>query len=414
MNGIFFNQGHVCCAGSRLLVQEPVFDAADRQAQGAAPDAAGGRPARQEHRRRRDQLAGAARRRSRSWSPPASRRARRSISRTCDAARARVLVPAHAVHRRLAVAPDRARGDLRARAVDPHVPHAGGGRREGEQHARTGCRAGCLDREGLAHPVDGRSGLRAGVVWANTFNRFDPTSPFGGYKESGFGREGGLHGLEPYLTLRRGGVDERRARAGRAHREAVHRRGVPAERVAAGPTRCSRTTDVRSRTPRRPRARTCATRSWPRAPRSRAGPGMTAYNRGQILYRVAELMEGRRSQFARRARGRRGGRSRARRRRRDRSMGLVRGLGGQDRAGRRRVRTRSPGPYFNFTLPGAHGRGRASWRRRTSRCWGWSRGWRLRSSAATPPWCSRARRSPLPAVSLAEVLATSATSPAAS
>ncbi len=43
--------------------------------------------------------------------------------------------------------------------------------------------------------------LRAGVVWANTFNRFDPTSPFGGYKESGFGREGGLHGLAPYLDL---------------------------------------------------------------------------------------------------------------------------------------------------------------------------------------------------------------------
>ena len=43
--------------------------------------------------------------------------------------------------------------------------------------------------------------LRAGVVWANTFNRFDPTSPFGGYKESGFGREGGRHGLEPYLDF---------------------------------------------------------------------------------------------------------------------------------------------------------------------------------------------------------------------
>src|SRR5439155_8609655 len=43
--------------------------------------------------------------------------------------------------------------------------------------------------------------LRAGVVWANTFNRFDPSSPFGGYKESGFGREGGLHGLEAYLEL---------------------------------------------------------------------------------------------------------------------------------------------------------------------------------------------------------------------
>jgi aldehyde dehydrogenase (NAD+) len=43
------------------------------------------------------------------------------------------------------------------------------------------------------------SKLRSGVVWANTYNKFDPTSPFGGYKESGFGREGGLHGLAAYL-----------------------------------------------------------------------------------------------------------------------------------------------------------------------------------------------------------------------
>jgi len=39
------------------------------------------------------------------------------------------------------------------------------------------------------------------VIWANTYNRFDPASPFGGYRESGFGREGGLHGLEPYLRF---------------------------------------------------------------------------------------------------------------------------------------------------------------------------------------------------------------------
>jgi aldehyde dehydrogenase (NAD+) len=45
------------------------------------------------------------------------------------------------------------------------------------------------------------SALRAGVVWANAFNRFDPSSPFGGYKESGFGREGGRHGLEAYLDV---------------------------------------------------------------------------------------------------------------------------------------------------------------------------------------------------------------------
>ena len=43
--------------------------------------------------------------------------------------------------------------------------------------------------------------LKAGVIWANTYNKFDPTSPFGGYKESGHGREGGLHGLSPYLNL---------------------------------------------------------------------------------------------------------------------------------------------------------------------------------------------------------------------
>jgi acyl-CoA reductase-like NAD-dependent aldehyde dehydrogenase len=43
--------------------------------------------------------------------------------------------------------------------------------------------------------------LRAGVVWANTYNKFDPSSPFGGYKESGFGREGGRHGLAAYVEL---------------------------------------------------------------------------------------------------------------------------------------------------------------------------------------------------------------------
>ena len=51
--------------------------------------------------------------------------------------------------------------------------------------------------------------MRAGVVWANTFNRFDPTSPFGGYKESGYGREGGIHGLGAYLDLSGNGTNGR-------------------------------------------------------------------------------------------------------------------------------------------------------------------------------------------------------------
>ena len=45
------------------------------------------------------------------------------------------------------------------------------------------------------------SKLKAGVIWANTYNKFDPASPFGGYKESGMGREGGMHGLLPYVNL---------------------------------------------------------------------------------------------------------------------------------------------------------------------------------------------------------------------
>ena len=72
-----------------------------------------------------------------------------------------------------------------------------GGGREGQQHAvRPVGRH--LERQGIPHLwMAGQ--LRAGVVWSNTFNRFDPASPFGGYKESGYGREGGRHGLEGYL-----------------------------------------------------------------------------------------------------------------------------------------------------------------------------------------------------------------------
>ena len=56
-----------------------------------------------------------------------------------------------------------------------------------------------LDRHRTALETAVADQLRAGVVWANTFNKFDPTSPFGGYKQSGYGREGGRHGLAAYL-----------------------------------------------------------------------------------------------------------------------------------------------------------------------------------------------------------------------
>ena len=106
--------------------------------------------------------------------------------------------------------------------------------------------------------------LRAGVVWANTFNRFDPTSPFGGYKESGFGREGGLHGLEPYLRFdddRSAADDPVRCRRRTSSTWAARSRA----RSPAAPTR------PRSTTSRRRRARTCATRSGPPAARPPSG-----------------------------------------------------------------------------------------------------------------------------------------------
>ena len=154
VNGIFFNQGHVCCAGSRLLVQESVAEEVLEQAQAPDVDAARGRPARQEHRHRRDQLRRAARQ-----DPRALRhrrgRGRRSLVAAVRPARPRLLVPADDLHRRHRGPPDRPRGDLRPGALGDHLPDAEGGGREGQQHAVRPL-GGHLDRQGLAHAVDGR------------------------------------------------------------------------------------------------------------------------------------------------------------------------------------------------------------------------------------------------------------------
>ena len=108
-------------------------------------------------------------------------------------------MPADALHRRIAIEPRGAGRNLRPGARD--------------QTFRTFQEA--LDKAnntpyGLSGGVWTDKGakifrmtraIRAGVVWANTFNKFDPTAPFGGYKESGIGREGGLHGLDAYVEL---------------------------------------------------------------------------------------------------------------------------------------------------------------------------------------------------------------------
>ena len=124
--------------------------------------------------------------------------------------------------------------------------------------------------------------LHAGVVWANTFNRFDPASPFGGYKESGFGREGGLHGLEPYLELERGERSVDAMTTGSRSSERRSSTSAASSRAAsrAAPTRCSRTTDAAARLGgarlAQGPARRGSRRPRPHSPRGPARPRTTA------------------------------------------------------------------------------------------------------------------------------------------
>ncbi len=174
-----------------------------------------------------------------------------------------------------------------------------------------GLSAGDLDREGLADPVDGR----AAEGRRRLGEHVQPVRPGVAVRrlqgERASGARAACTGSSRYLEL--DGVTDRRRRVPvRRTAQALHRRRVPAQRVGPLVRGRSRTTAGCSRAPRAPRARTCATRSGPRAPRQPDWAGKTAYNRGQILYRVAELMEGRRDAVRGRARPTRARRTRAR------------------------------------------------------------------------------------------------------
>ena len=236
--------------------------AARREAEAAPRDAARRRPARQEHRRRRDQLAHAAREDPGARRRPARRRAPRSTSRraACRRRATGSRRPSSRTSRR-ATASRRRRSSARcSRVLTFRTPEEAV---EKANNTPYGLSAGVWTEKG-SRILWMAQQLRAGVVWANTFNRFDPTSPFGGYKESGFGREGGLHGLEPYLRF-----DESEPSV--ADRSPSRRRtscSSAARSRAASPAARTRR---RGRTSRAPRARTRATPCRRRAPRSRAG-----------------------------------------------------------------------------------------------------------------------------------------------
>jgi aldehyde dehydrogenase (NAD+) len=197
VNGIFFNQGHVCCAGSRLLVQESVYDEVLTRLKRRLGTLRLGDPldkntdvgainsAAQLARIRELSAAGEAEGAQR-WSPPCVLPDRgfwfaptlfTGVSGAHRIAREEIFGPVLSVltFRTPAEAVDKAN----------NTPY--------------GLSAGIWTEKG-SRILWMTQRMRAGVVWANTFNRFDPTSPFGGYKESGFGREGGRHGLAAYLA----------------------------------------------------------------------------------------------------------------------------------------------------------------------------------------------------------------------
>jgi aldehyde dehydrogenase (NAD+) len=197
VNGIFFNQGHVCCAGSRLLVQESVVEEVIAKLQDRMTTLRLGDPldkntdigainsAEQLARIRELSDAGEAEGAQR-WSPPCELPARgfwfpptifTGVSASHRIAREEIFGPVLSV--------------LTFRTPQEAVDKA--------NNTPYGLSAGIWTEKGSRILWMARQ-LRAGVVWANTFNRFDPASPFGGYKESGFGREGGRHGLEAYLA----------------------------------------------------------------------------------------------------------------------------------------------------------------------------------------------------------------------
>ena len=196
VSGIFFNQGHVCCAGSRLLVQESVADDVLERLRRRMSTLRLGDPldkntdigainsAEQLQKIRALSQIGedeGAQRWSAScelpergyWFPPT---VFTGVTQAHRIAREEIFGPVLSV--------------LTFRTPDEAVEKA--------NNTPYGLSAGVwTDKGSLILSMASR--LRAGVVWANTFNKFDPTSPFGGYKESGFGREGGRHGLEGYL-----------------------------------------------------------------------------------------------------------------------------------------------------------------------------------------------------------------------
>jgi len=196
--GIFFNQGHVCCAGSRLLVQEGIFPTVIRKLRDRIAVLRVGNPL--------DKNTDIGAINSRMQLDKIHELVDSGLQQGAELVQPRCRLPEKgywyppsfftgvtASHR---IAQEEIFGPVLSvmtfRTPEEAIERA--------NNTAYGLSAGVWTDKG-SKIFKIVSKLRAGVVWANTFNKFDPTSPFGGYKESGFGREGGRHGLLPYLEL---------------------------------------------------------------------------------------------------------------------------------------------------------------------------------------------------------------------
>jgi aldehyde dehydrogenase (NAD+) len=206
VNGIYFNQCHVCCAGSRLLVQESIYEPVIEKLKHRLKTLRLGDPldkntdigainSKQQLDKITELVAAGEEEGAEIYQPPCKLPEKgywfvptvfTNVAQSYRIAQEEIFGPVLSV--------------LTFRTPDEAVEKA--------NNTPYGLSAGVWTEKG-SRILSMAQKLKAGVIWANTYNRFDPASPFGGYKESGFGREGGLHGLEPYLNL-----EESEARGG--------------------------------------------------------------------------------------------------------------------------------------------------------------------------------------------------------
>ena len=198
INGIFFNQGHVCCAGSRLFVQEGVAEKVIRKLKQRMESLYVGDPM--------DKNTDIGAINSKQQLDKINKYIQIGIEEGAEMYQPACELPSKGYYCAPTLFLDVAQSSVIAqeeifgpvltiqtfRTVDEVIQKA--------NNSPYGLAAGVWTDKG-SRIFNLTTKLKAGVVWANTYNKFDPTSPFGGYKESGFGREGGMHGLSGYVKL---------------------------------------------------------------------------------------------------------------------------------------------------------------------------------------------------------------------